>query len=176
MIRRVDNVTVEANARHPWTKRVSLSLHIGRATLPLGRRLRSEVETMMLTSRSFPVFYGQMRPKSYWRYKGRFFVDNDRLDVEDIHALLATRDRRQEMQIQSAKAFLQGGMPHRSGIPRGDHWCRWRDNASLHQATITTRGVVSTHGGEWRQGTYLQQRTLISSLELERLTRCADSS
>ena len=89
MIRRVDNVTVEVKSWHPWTKRVGLSLQVGRTTIPLGRKLRSEVETMEVTSRSLPVFYGQIGPKSYWRYKGRFFVDNDRLEVEDIHALLA---------------------------------------------------------------------------------------
>ena len=69
MIRRVENVTVEAKAWHPRTKRVGLSLQIGRKTLPLGRRLRSEVETMEVTSRSLPVFYGHTGSKSYWRYK-----------------------------------------------------------------------------------------------------------
>jgi hypothetical protein len=119
MIRRVDNVTIEAKSWHPWTKRVSLTFQVGRATLPVGRRLRSEVKTMEVASRLTPVFYGQIGPRSYWRYKNRFFVDNDQLEVEDVHALLAERDHRQEMQIESARAFLEGGMPHRGGIPRG---------------------------------------------------------
>lgn len=132
MIRRVDNVTVEIKASHPWTKRVGLSLQMGRTTLPLGRRLRSGVEKMEVTSRTSPVFYGQMGPKSYWRYKNRFFVDNDHLCVEDIHALLAARDRRQDMQIKDAKALLRGGMPHRGGIPRGGRRARQRNHSSLH--------------------------------------------
>lgn len=106
MIRRVDNVTVEVKAWQPWSKRVGLTLQIGRTSLPLGRRLRSEVEMREVTSRSFPVFYGQVGPKRYWRYKNRIFVDNDCLEAEDIHALLAAKDRRQEMQIKSAKAYL----------------------------------------------------------------------
>jgi hypothetical protein len=132
MIRRVDNVTIEVRSWHPWTKRVGLSLQSGRVTLPLGRKLRSEVETMEVTSRTLPVFYGQMGPKSYWRYKNRFFVDNDRLDAEDIHALLAARDRRQEVQIKNAKAYLRGGMPHRGGIPRRPRRGNRRDQSSIH--------------------------------------------
>jgi hypothetical protein len=132
MIRRVDNVTIEVKALHPWTKRVGLGLQVGRVNLPLGRRLRSEVETMEVTSRSIPVFYGQMGPRSYWRYKNRFFVDNDRLEVEDVHALLAARVRRQEMQIESAKAYLRDGMPHRGGTPWVDRRSRQRAHSSPH--------------------------------------------
>jgi len=132
MIRRVDNVTIEVKALHPWTKRVGLGLQVGRVNLPLGRRLRSEVETMEVTSRSIPVFYGQIGPRSYWRYKNRFFVDNDRLEVEDVHALLAARDRRQEMQIESAKAYLRDGMPHRGGMPWVDRRSRQRAHSSPH--------------------------------------------
>jgi hypothetical protein len=131
MIRRVDNVSVEVKAWHPWTNRVGLSLQIGRKMLPLGRRLRSEVEIMEVKSRSLPVFYGQSGPKSYWRYKNRFFVENDRLVLEDIHAVLAARDHRQEMQIQRAKTYLRGGMPQRGGIPRGERQSRQRDQSSF---------------------------------------------
>ena len=132
MIRRVDNVSVEVKAWHPWTKKVGLSLQIGRMTLPLGRRLRSEVESMEAKSRTLPVFYGQSGAKSYWRYKNRFFVENDRLELEDMHAVLAARDRRQEMQIQRAKIYLRGGMPQRGGIPRRDQQGRQRERSSIH--------------------------------------------
>ena len=73
---------------------------------------------MEVKSRILPVFYGQSGPKSYWRYKNRFFVENDRLELEDVHPVLAARDRRQAMQIQRAKT--KGGMPQRGGIPLGD--------------------------------------------------------
>lgn len=131
MIRRVDNVSVEVKAWHPWTKKVGLSLRIGRMTLPLGRRQRSEVESMEMKSRILPVFYGQSGAKSYWRYKNRFFVENDRLELEDIHAVLAARDRRTEMQIQRAKTYLRGGMPQRGGIPLSQQGRR-RDSSSIH--------------------------------------------
>jgi hypothetical protein len=132
MIRRADNVEVELKSWHPWTKKVGLSLRIGRTTLPLGRRLRAEVDLMEANSKILPVFYGQSGPKSYWRYKNRFFVENDRLELEDVHAVLAARDRRQEMQIQRAKNYLRGGMPQRGGIPRGVVQSRQRVHSSIH--------------------------------------------
>jgi hypothetical protein len=131
MIRRVDNVSVEVKAWHPWTKKVGLILQIGRKTLPLGRRERSEVESMEVKSRILPVFYGQSGAKAYWRYKNRFFVENDRLELEEVYAVLEARDRRQQAQIQRAKNYLKSGMPRGVGIPRSDLQNRQRERYSI---------------------------------------------
>jgi hypothetical protein len=87
---------------------------------------------MEVKSRILPVFYGQSGLKSYWRYKNRFFVENDRLELEDVHAVLAARDRRQQMQIQRAKTYLKGGMPQRGGTPLGDRQIGQRAHSSAH--------------------------------------------
>jgi hypothetical protein len=118
MIRRVDNARVGWSGWRKNSPRVQASFYLGNKTYIIGKRTREEMESMELESQSRPVCFCNVGEKYYWKYKGRFFVENDCQSSDDVLALLATRDLRQEQQLKRAKMIAGSGSLSGTGVRR----------------------------------------------------------
>lgn len=105
MLKRVENV-------QSYYQRDALGLMSGRYRigLQLGRKehlskQRVDVATfrkMAEDSHHAPVRYLTVGDRSYWRFQDRWFVDNENLSTDQVHALLKSRDQRRQATISRA--------------------------------------------------------------------------
>ncbi len=70
------------------------------------RITREEYDDLIAASEDYPVLFGKSHGRCYWRYAGRFYVETDGLDAEEVYALLETRRQIEDRRIQRARAIV----------------------------------------------------------------------
>jgi hypothetical protein len=105
MVRRVENVDVFYR-RDFWgliCRRYNLLLQVGKKQFTIPPRMTVvEFRQRVAESESRPVAFGRVGDRVYWRYAGRWFIDNEGLNDQAVRALLVTRDQRRGDQINRA--------------------------------------------------------------------------
>jgi hypothetical protein len=67
---------------------------------------RPEWDQMMADSDGDqPVQFGSVKERNYWRFEGRWYVDNEDLSADEVRALLITRERRRRATINRAQTI-----------------------------------------------------------------------
>lgn len=121
MLRRVDSARLAY--RPNMFGRGYLYLRLGRRLVQLSRKRLTKQERLDFDryQASYPTFLAVVDGRAYWLFRGRFFWDNERLTPEQVHAVLVTRDQRNQRQVDRAVAMVQqGAMPQqnvRGNIP-----------------------------------------------------------
>lgn len=108
MLRRAENVTIGFKPGL-LTGRGWLTVAIGRALYRVGKISKAEFAEANERQRSYPVQLVAVRERIYWRFQDRFYWDNDGLDSSQVHALLVTRQQRQQGRIERAQAMVAMG-------------------------------------------------------------------
>jgi 5-methylcytosine-specific restriction endonuclease McrA len=108
-LQRVENVSA-------WHQRGFFGLFTGRGyvNLEIGRKVvrivpkvhKTEFFTNLDRSVDYPVCFGVVGERAYWRFGDRWFWDNEDLQASEVHALLLMRDQRRQSSISRAKSTL----------------------------------------------------------------------
>lgn len=130
MLRRAEGVEVY-HQRDLWGLlvggRYRLSLHVGHSAhlIPGPRISTSEFEALVARSDQGPVSFGYrvVKDRTYWRFRGQWFWDNDGLTAADVYALLHTREQRQRDTLNRAHTMVAAAkrpIPAQRGRVRDD--------------------------------------------------------
>ena len=71
-----------------------------------GRSSRQQFWAVVGHSETFPVCFIAVKERSYWRFNGRWFWDNEGLTAEQVHALIVTRDQSRQATINRAQTMV----------------------------------------------------------------------
>jgi hypothetical protein len=98
-----------------------LFFQIGHKEYLLGRFEQERVDQLRAEQWTTPVFVGTIHDRNYWRFRDRFYWDNDGLNQDQVYALLVTRMQREQATVERAQAIVATGMrpqpATRGGIP-----------------------------------------------------------
>lgn len=110
MLRRVDSARLQHQpnifGRGPFV------LLLGRQQVPVAKQRKwskRDVQEFLDYGAQWPAFIAGHEGRWYWLHASRIFWDNDRLTQEQVHALLVTRDQRQQRKVDRAVAMVQQG-------------------------------------------------------------------
>jgi len=89
----------------------------GKATFRVGKKpyelvpkvLKADYDAARNNQIDFPVRVTRIGDRTYWQFQNLFYWDNDGLTVEQIHALLVTRQQRERARIERAQAMVSQG-------------------------------------------------------------------
>jgi hypothetical protein len=95
VLRRVENVSVRFQ-RALFGTRGWLTLTINKQLYRVAKVTAAQFDTMCDGQKHTPVTVGRVGERTYWWYRDRFYSDNDQRSQGDIHALLVTRNQREE--------------------------------------------------------------------------------
>lgn len=121
MLRRVDTASV--HFQPGVFGKGPVHLVVGRRSVQLGKKKwsRAEMTQWQTFQETWPAFLAMLDNRAYWRYRDRIYSENEGLNQEQVHALLVSRDQREQRRVERAVAMLQQGRqqapPARGVIP-----------------------------------------------------------
>ena len=132
------------------TGRYKILLQVGRKEHLSSRRVSSaEFDELAVTSRQTPVNYLAVGERTYWRFDGHWYSDNNGLDAAAVHALLLTRAMREEDRIARAQTIAAQGRlpvpPRRGTIPDDVKMLVWNRDAGRCRTCGTASELQFDH-------------------------------
>jgi 5-methylcytosine-specific restriction endonuclease McrA len=109
VLQRVENVQTfhERGALGLFTGNGHVVVHAGRKRFVVGTKShKSEFAQMLQRSSTWPVCFVVAGERQYWRFEDRWFWDNENLNDDEVHALIATRDQRRRNSISRAQSTV----------------------------------------------------------------------
>jgi 5-methylcytosine-specific restriction endonuclease McrA len=117
MIRRAENVCL-AHSPGLFTGKGWLTIIVGRRAHRIAKVHKDEVARAEATSATWPVRCARLGDRTYYKFQGKFYWDNDDLSPDQVYALLVTRQQRQAQRIDRAQAMVTIGAQRRP-VERG---------------------------------------------------------
>lgn len=118
MLRRAENVTLYHRPGF-WTRKGPAELTIGRKVYLIGGKMtKPEYAELHNKQRQFPVFVARIGGRRYWRFRNKFYWENEGLKAEEVYALLVTKEQRKRQQIDRAQATVAIGSEPRGAVRR----------------------------------------------------------
>lgn len=110
MLRRVDTARIDYQPSRV-TRRGWVTLIVGRRSCVVGTRkiYQADFAATQARQQQVPVLLGQLDGRNYWQFQGRIYSDNDALTAPQIHALLVTKQQREQRKIDRAISMVQRG-------------------------------------------------------------------
>ena len=112
MLRRADNCNLV------YVKRVfgmgRLQLHVGKSVYLIGKYDEAEVTARREQQMHAPIGLRKIGERTYWRFKDRYYWDNDGHTADEVYALLVTRMQREQATVERARAIVAMGKLPRS--------------------------------------------------------------
>lgn len=113
MLRRVENARVSCQP-DMWGlmtgNKYKVTLTVGRKVTELpGRALMAEFKSRLARSNDEPVCFGRVGERQYWLHAGKWYSDNEDLQLEQVVALLGTRNLRKEDTLRRARTLAAAG-------------------------------------------------------------------
>jgi hypothetical protein len=68
-----------------------------------------EMDKFHRDQQSYPFRLVRIDERTYWRFKDRFYWENDGLNADEVYALLVTRQWRERGRIKRAEAMVTMG-------------------------------------------------------------------
>ena len=120
MLRRVDNASSSFRKKsfsksrhvHLWAPRVRGG-HVGLLT-------EQQLTNLFAWQETYPQSLMTMNGRTYWYFQDRFYSENDGLDADQVHALLVTRQQREQRRIDRAQAMVSMGLQPQDQTYRRD--------------------------------------------------------
>jgi 5-methylcytosine-specific restriction endonuclease McrA len=121
MLRRADNVSLTYSPGilgKGW-----VYLNVGkRSSYKVAKIHKTEFAQLQAQQRQYPAFVLGIEHRTYWQFQDRFYYTSDDLDAAAVHALLVTRQRRQQQQIDRAQQIVgldyePSNSPARTKVP-----------------------------------------------------------
>jgi hypothetical protein len=115
MLRRVEGVSV--NVVVPDRRFFSIShwrtASVGNLMLTVGSKefvtngtfTSEQLEKMLSNSDLYPTCFVRADERSYWKYQGKWWVDNEGLGADDVLALITSRQKRSDQTLRRAHSL-----------------------------------------------------------------------
>lgn len=115
LLRRVESVSVHIVV--PDRRMLSIShwrsasvgqlmVRIGsRELITSGKFTTEELEVMLSNSESYPTLFVTSDERAYWKYQGKWWVDNEGLTADDVYALISSKQKRGEQTLRRAHSL-----------------------------------------------------------------------
>jgi len=151
MLRRAESVSVRFVRDHRFSHYGEIRVLLGRDQTVIGWGHRDEFQRAAMVHQTRPQFVVRAGERNYWQFRDRFFWDNDGLDRDEVHAVLATREQRDRARVRRAQEIFASdvGTPvaagRRPGIPDDvKHLVYTRDggrcrHCGAHRAAVRPR-------------------------------------
>lgn len=123
MLRRAESVSVRFVRDHRFSHYGEIRVILGRDHTVIGWGHRDEFQRAAVVHQTRPQFVVRAGERNYWQFRGRFFWDNDELERDEIHAVLATREQRDRARVRRAQEIFASDVgtsapvSRRPGIP-----------------------------------------------------------
>jgi 5-methylcytosine-specific restriction endonuclease McrA len=130
MLRRAENVRLKFQPSI-FTGKGRVTVWVGKKSYTLSQRPhKDEWARDRAAQQRFPVLVMRTADRHLWQFQGRFYWDTDKLRADQVHALLATRQQREQQRINRAQAMVvMGDVPRsrlRGAIPDDVKQFVWR--------------------------------------------------
>lgn len=109
MLRRAENASVTFRARF-FSKRGCVDFCVGSKMYTISRMVPSEFAALKRKQQSYPVEVAAVGERMYWHFQDRYYWENDGLNANQVHALLVTRQQREQSRVERAQAMVATGM------------------------------------------------------------------
>lgn len=121
MVRNADNVRI-GHRPGIFGGKGYVILWVGNKEYRLVKHTKKEFSNFLNHQLQVPVALKTIKGRKCWIFENRFYWENEGLARDEIHALLVTRQRRRQQQIENAQAELAMGSqsrqaPSRRSIP-----------------------------------------------------------
>jgi hypothetical protein len=118
VLRRVDSASLSFRKKsfsksrhvHLWAPGVRGG-HVGLLT-------EQQLTNLFAWQETYPQSLMTMNGRTYWYFQDRFYSENDGLDADQVHALLVTRQQREQRRIDRAQAMVSMGLQPQDQDPR----------------------------------------------------------
>lgn len=117
MIRKALNVSIGHRPGF-WTGSGPAVLRVGKRVFLLRKMSREEFQEHLDGQHQYPRLTAKIEGKRYWQYRGKFYVESDRLNPDQVYALITTREQRKNQQIERAQATMAMGFEPRNSAKR----------------------------------------------------------
>jgi hypothetical protein len=118
VLRRAENVQIVFQAG--WiTGKGWFTVNIGRTVYRVRKIHKDEFAHGSNLQMKAPVRLLQVNERTYWQFQNRFYWDNDDLQPDQIHALLVTKQQREQRRIEQAQQIFAMGDGPRPPQQRG---------------------------------------------------------
>jgi hypothetical protein len=117
-------------------------LVVGRKHFVFSRCPKWKFDWTLQQSSATPVCFGEVGERGYWRFRDRWYCDNEDVDADQVYALLATREQRRQASISRAQSTMAMGQTPtpkpRGAIPEEVKLLVWtRDQGRCRQCGST---------------------------------------
>lgn len=111
MLRRVDSVEIGWEKKGVLRRKGHITVKIGRKRLQVAESRITFADYLALQDRqrNQPVLICGYGGRNYWQFQDRFYSENDSLRADQVHALLVTRQQREQRRIDLAQATVSAG-------------------------------------------------------------------
>lgn len=111
MLRKAVNVRID-HYRGFWTSSGDIVFTIGRKRYTLGKVKEYVFMERMQAQMNYPMFVTRVDGRRYWHFESNFYWENEGLNSQEVHALVAMQQQRKRRQIDTAQAnFAMGNAP-----------------------------------------------------------------
>jgi hypothetical protein len=109
MLRRAENCGISFKKNFFGTKGKPI-FRVGKKPYELVPKvMKTDYDAARNKQLDYPVRITRIADRTYWQFQNFFYWDNDGLKVEQIHALLVTRQQRERARIERAEAMVSQG-------------------------------------------------------------------
>ncbi len=118
LLRRAENVRVDFKAG-VFSSRGSMTVTVGATVWRTVKMSSEQYRQLTESQRRHPVCILCVNERNYWYFQDRFHWENEGLQADQVHALLVTKQQRQQGRIERAQAMVaMGGLPQPRGTRR----------------------------------------------------------
>lgn len=117
MLRRAEGVTLN-HRPSIWTGAGPVEMTVGRKTYVVGKLTKEQFLQGETLQWQYPVLIARIAERIYWKFENKFYWENDGLTVEQVHALLVTKEQRKRQHIERAQATVAMGSAPRGAAVR----------------------------------------------------------
>lgn len=111
MLRRAENIIVLHQRQRMFSTNGYVTIAVGKESYRLdGKIPEADFHALKQQQSSYPVRWARIGERTYYEFRSKFYWDNDDLTVEQVHALLVTREQAKQRRIDRAQAMVAIGI------------------------------------------------------------------
>lgn len=102
MLRRAGNVRLGFRPGF-WASKGELVFTLGQKKYPLGKVKEQVFEQHLEDQMHWPMLITIIKGRRYWQFRSQFYWETERLEPEDVYALLVTQEQVKKRRLENAR-------------------------------------------------------------------------